>query len=1123
MQNSLNSDLRDFLCPPCLRGKINGLIQNIPLMLKRIFLLPALSFIFVLNLFSQQYFFRRYSVEEGLPQASVYCLLQDSRGYIWMGTDGAGLARFDGVKSEVFTKANGLSDNVVRSLFQDSKGNIWIGTDNGLTFYDGSDFTVIGKENGLKGTSVTKIIEGSNGIIWAATNDGGLAGITKGDSVTIKCFTKADGLVNDFIFDIYEAPDKRLWLAMVGGISIVGFEQDSLKIKDIFNPDIETGSDFPIIKSIEPGIGSEVWIGTHGSGLFIASPGTGKNDFKFTPSPVNKEVPGMIIWDICKMNDGEIWVATNDQGIVKLKDGKLNGIFNKETGLLSNQILDIMPDKDNNVWLASFGQGSMMYQNDKFIRYTENDGLKGNIVLDILFTGNNEFYLASEDGLTDFRKEGKSLIPVNYFSSAKGLNDIGANAIEKIRDELWIGTNDGINILRGNRITDFTGNNRLDNKSISSIFADSKSNIWIGTAGGYGKVVGKDLFFMNQEDGFINDEVQKVIEDKKGRIWMATMGGLVKLEGTVYTDYDAVEGLTSLKVSALEEDHAGNIWIGTLDGGLFRFDISRDSLPITLEASKGVLASNKINSLKFICDTLLAAGNDKGFDLLVLDKKLGIRKVINYGIDDGFTGGESCPNSIAVDHSGIVWIGTKNGLMRYDPARDLNFSSSPETKITDIRLFFGNVDWKSRNFKVKRWSNLPENLILSHKDNHLTFVFTGFSYDKPDGLEFSYYLENQSKEWSPYNKDREVVFSGLTPGNYIFKVKAKNKYGIIGNTAEYPFVIKPPFWQTPWFYIPALILIVFIIIMIIRIRERNLIEEKIRLEKIVEERTREVVEQKNEIERQRDVVTYQKKEITDSIHYAERIQRAVLPDERILKEKIGDYFVLFRPKDIVSGDFYWMNFKNDHVVFTAADCTGHGVPGAFMSMLGVSFLNKIVNELGTVNPSEILNSLRKNIITALKQEGTFETTKDGMDIALCSVDLRNRKLMFAGANNPLFLVRKNGDEFELIETRADNMPIGYHSAMEPFTNHEIDIIPGDSVYLFSDGFLDQFGGPDARKFMKKRFKEMLINNQQLDMQSQRARYNTIIEDWIHHPVTDPSLAELSGNQIDDILVIGVRF
>jgi ligand-binding sensor domain-containing protein/serine phosphatase RsbU (regulator of sigma subunit) len=1091
-------------------------------MLKRLLFIAAVLIIIGADLFSQQYFFRRYSVEEGLPQASVYCLLQDSRGYIWMGTDGAGVAKFDGLKSDVFTRTNGLSDNVVRSLFEDSKGNIWIGTDNGLTVYDGFAFNIIGKEQGLNGTSVIRILEGSNGIIWAATNNGGLNGISYGDSVIVKNFTKEDGLVSDFIFDIYEAPDKKLWLAMIGGISIVEFEKDSLKIKEIFSPETDTGAETPIISAIEQGEGNEVWLGTLGTGVFIATPGIDRKSFKIRPLDANEEIPGMQIWDIWKTGNGEMWLATNDHGVLRIRNGKSVGVFNKESGLHSNQILDIMPDRDGNIWFASFGQGAMMYHNDKFVRYSENDGLKGAVVLDVLFINDRDFYVATDEGLSLFRKEGSTIKRLSHYSTAAGLNSIGANTITKKGNEIWIGTNDGINILKNSRITDFVGNSKLGNRNINSLYADSKGDIWIGSAGGYGRIFGDNLFFMSEEEGFINDEVQSILEDRKGRIWMATMEGLVRLDGTTYTDFNSVEGLTSLKVSSLAEDHSGNIWIGTLDGGIYKFDMSKDSMPISQVAFRGVLASNKINSLRFISDTLLAAGNDKGFDLLVLDKELVIKRVVQYGISDGFTGGENSANSIEAGSDGTAWIGTKNGLMRYNPSSDFENSAKPETRITGIKLFFEDVDWAARKFKTGRWSDLPENLVLSHKDNHLTFVLTGFNYENPEELEFSYFLENQSKEWSPYISEREVVFSGLNPGNYIFRVKAKNKYGITGNTAEYPFVIKPPFWQTPWFYIPAMILLVFAIIMIIRIRERNLIKEKIRLEKIVEERTREIVEQKDEIARQRDVVTYQKKEITDSIHYAERIQRAVLPDDKILKDPFRDYFVLFRPKDIVSGDFYWMNLKNDHLVFTAADCTGHGVPGAFMSMLGVSFLNKIVNEMGIVNPSDILNSLRANIISALKQEGTFETTKDGMDIALCSVDLRNRKLMFAGANNPLFLIRKNTEGYELMETHADKMPIGYHSSMEPFTNHMIDLVEGDTVYLFSDGFLDQFGGPDGRKFMKKRFKEMLLANQSLEMAAQRSVYNNTLEEWINCPPSDPSLAALEG-QIDDIILIGVRF
>src|SRR4030042_4595431 len=201
---------------------IRGLVFSLVLIL-----LPS-------ELLSQQYFFRRYSVEEGLPQSTVYCIIQDSRGCIWMGTDGGGLSRFDGTRFETFTKADGLSDNVVRSLYEDSNGNIWIGTFSGLTIYDGKKFSTFTKEEGLSGTSVLKITEGSNGIIWVGTNDRGLVAIQPGDSLMIRNFSVDDGLISNFIFDICEDVEKRLWLAMVGGVNILTFTQsDTLAIENI--------------------------------------------------------------------------------------------------------------------------------------------------------------------------------------------------------------------------------------------------------------------------------------------------------------------------------------------------------------------------------------------------------------------------------------------------------------------------------------------------------------------------------------------------------------------------------------------------------------------------------------------------------------------------------------------------------------------------------------------------------------------------------------------------------------------------------------------------------------------------------------------------------------------------
>jgi len=1084
-------------------------------MYKRSLVFLILSILLQAELYSQQYFFRKYSVEEGLPQSSVYCIIEDARGFIWMGTDGGGLCRFDGNRFETFTKANGLSDNVIRTLFEDSRGNIWIGTDNGLTLYDGEDFTSFTEEPALTETSVLKVTEGSDGIIWIGTNNNGLAAIEPGDSLLITSFTVDNGLISNFIFDIHEDVDKHLWLGMVGGVNILTFsEGDTLAIENIEDPIIPAD----IILSIEEADDKSFWLGSYGEGIFRAIPSKEGSDYEVIPSRINDLYRGLIVWDILSREDGEIWLATDKNGIIRLHGDKIDGRFTRDNGLPSNQILDILNDHEGNTWLASFGQGAIMFDNDKFLGYGPAEGISGNQVLSLLIESDDLLYTATEEGFSVFKKEGDIIRKLRSFSLQQGLNDVGATTITKYQGKIWIGTNNGINIFNGTRLSRFEYNYRLPNLKISAMLVDSHNNLWIGTSGGYGKYTGDYLFTMSEDDGLIHNEVQTIIEDTRGRIWMGTVGGLVMLEDTIYYDFNEEDGLTFLRINTLAEDPAGNIWIGTFGGGIFKFGSRTDSIPVTFVAGKGILSSGTVNSLFFISKNTLIAGTDKGFDMIELDDNQAITRVIPYGSKDGFTGGENNPNSIAIDKRGLIWFGTKNGVIRFNSGIDQDFNLSPKTIITSVKLFFEEVDWRSRDFKISKWSGLPENLVLSHNDNHVTFDFTGLSFSNPDDLMFSYRLERKGTgEWSPYSTSRSISSSDLPPGDYTFYVKARNKYGISGEAAQYSFVIKPPFWRTTWFLITSSLIIALIIIAFFRYREKKLIEEKIKLEKIVEERTREVVEQKDEIAKQRDIVTYQKKEITDSIQYAERIQKAVLPEENILESNFSDCFILFRPKDIVSGDFYWMSKKGDHIIFTAADCTGHGVPGAFMSMLGVSFLNKIVNESGVVQPAKILNKLRENIVLSLKQKGLDESSKDGMDMALCTIDLRNNRLLYAGANNPMIMIRKEKGEYSIIEKKADGMPVGVYSRMNDFSCHEIDIKKDDTIYLFSDGFCDQFGGPKGRKFMKPRFIQMLLDNQKLAMNSQKEVYEKTLDEWINHPDQGESIG-----QIDDIILLGIR-
>lgn len=300
-------------------------------MLKKVLLFLVIILLIQAESFSQQYFFKRYSIEEGLSQSSVYCIIQDSRGYIWMGTDGGGLSRFDGVNFVTFAKADGLSDIIVRSLFEDSKGNIWIGTDNGITLYDGLEFITIGEEEGLIGSSVLKITEGSDGIIWAGTNNGGLTGLSVGDSLVIKNYTNEDGLINsNFVFDIYEDSEKRLWLGMVGGVNIIEPGDDPLNsLNNVITPEIESASIVSVV-SIERGSDGTLWLGTYGDGLFSAVPSADRQSYRIEPSVVNIEMPGLTIWDILNRKDEEIWIATDENGVIRIRDNKITGIFNRE-------------------------------------------------------------------------------------------------------------------------------------------------------------------------------------------------------------------------------------------------------------------------------------------------------------------------------------------------------------------------------------------------------------------------------------------------------------------------------------------------------------------------------------------------------------------------------------------------------------------------------------------------------------------------------------------------------------------------------------------------------------------------------------------------------------------------
>ena len=281
------------------------------------------------------------------------------------------------------------------------------------------------------------------------------------------------------------------------------------------------------------------------------------------------------------------------------------------------------------------------------------------------------------------------------------------------------------------------------------------------------------------------------------------------------------------------------------------------------------------------------------------------------------------------------------------------------------------------------------------------------------------------------------------------------------------------------------------------------------LEQKVVERTEEVVKQKEEIELKTKELEILFKQVTDSIHYAKRIQEAILPPNNLVKQILPESFVLYKPKDIVSGDFYWIDKKKEWCYFAAVDCTGHGVPGAFMSIVGYNLLKDILKNTDSMQPSIIMDKMNDGVANTLHTNTTSgKQTKDGMDMTLCALNYDTLELQFSGAFNPLYIIREN----ELIQYKADKFPVGmFIGEKQNFTNHSIQLQKGDSIYIFSDGYADQFGGPRGKKFMAGNFRQLLSDVSKLPIERQKTMLNQTIEEW-------------RGNleQVDDILIIGVK-
>jgi serine phosphatase RsbU (regulator of sigma subunit) len=453
------------------------------------------------------------------------------------------------------------------------------------------------------------------------------------------------------------------------------------------------------------------------------------------------------------------------------------------------------------------------------------------------------------------------------------------------------------------------------------------------------------------------------------------------------------------------------------------------------------------------------------------------------------------PNAVAKDQSKKIWFGSDKGLIYYDPSKEPHRLEPPVLGITSIRI---NDDTVLTNNKIN----------LSPGKYKIRIDFFGVCLKDPTLVTYQYILEGYDQR-SEITKNTFITYKQVPEGEYKFILNASSGNGAVTrNPLTISILIKKPVWKKVWFYVVNVILLTLLIIFYIKWRLNRLTAEKRILEEKVFERTREIQSQKNEIELQRDEIDKKNANITSSITYASHIQNAVLPHIEMINKLLPDNFILSKPKDIVSGDFFWLAEKDHKTIFAVADCTGHGVPGAFMSLLGITLLNEIVNIHGITRSDAIVTELRERVIQSLQQDRKNITTADGMDIALCVLDQNTGKLQFTGAMNDLIFIHDG----KMNVMKADHLDVSVsYNEYGQFGMKEISCEKGDVLYLFSDGYQDQFGGDYDKKFLRPHFYNTLFEIHRLPLTNQKEILENKLYAWMNNRI-----------QTDDITVMGIR-
>jgi len=1060
-----------------------------------------LSILFSINITSsaQSFHITHYTREEGLPNELIKAIATDKFGQIWMATD-EGIISYNGLQFNQIT--DNLPSTYIKSISKDGMGNIWVASDMGII-----QVTPNPVEPEIK-LLLAGESKANDSALWFPKH-------FYADSQKRLWFSDNNAIwkYENGVFKKYKQEANNLTMSWQRSFSFTENQNGSLyaisQTGNLFVYNANTDSFDKILQNDKPSIVSHVYSMDNNILLVATANGVlmytlaGTNEIR----SVKNLTPGIDAAYIEPKGVNEYWIGTWTQGLYILSEQAGTSELKRIEEYTTNIACYLSTDQNGDLWVASDNGLWLLQQNTCEAPFAQQSNI---------YT--QHIYQKSETEL--YFTDGENIFLVNptkpFLPAQKIISNAGRYflALTHVNHQLWAADASGkISVIENNKITQ-TIDLTAQGGAIYYLFTDKQNNVWLSQdrLNGVARVdknLGVKVF--TESEG-VGSHISAMAISSEGKIYAG---------GTKNGDYLYEYDPTSERFINLSFDFdttqprdiivhqmtigAGALWLAT-SYGLVTYKDNKIE-PVNTGFSK-------VDAAKAIC-------TDRNNQIWFANSQ-GVYKIVGtelffYDEISGLPSKTIAFRCMTTDAFGRVWIGTTSG-----PAFFPNKTKPAQTP-TPYLLYVQNND---------RYISPEENSFLN--TSYFKFKFTN-SIFPTKYLQYEWRLKGKDDKWQKLESLDGLYISDLSPKNYALEVRCR-KFGHYtwSEPLIFEFSTHRAWYLTWWSFVFFVGLLSVGVWAIVKYNTQRLENQKKNLEHIVKERTHEVILQQKEIlekneelnqtneelmttldlvRDQKTQIEHSHKNITDSIQSALKIQEAMLPPGEILQRNFKEYFMLYKPRNIVSGDFYWFRAVKNYTYLVAADCTGHGVPGAFMSMLGISLLNEVITEHSTLTPAQILNELRERTKKSLNQDAKPRTTQDGMDMSLCRVNNQTGELIYAGANNTFYLTRKQVDgSYTLIETRGDRMPIGiYPKDNESFNDFSMRLSPSDTFYIFTDGYVSQFGSKTFEKFKTKRLKEKLLAIQHLSLSEQKNELIHTFEEW-----------KGENSQVDDILILGVK-